>query len=141
MLFLGEYQVNLIDGGRVVIPKKMRITLGKTKTFTLTKGFDPCLAGFKNEDWEKSAKDLMGSSILEMKKLEIKRHLFSSAAILEIDNQGRVVIPKSLLEYAGLIKKKEVVFIGVGTYFEIWEASRWHKYKKETEKNIKVYQS
>jgi len=141
MLFLGEYRVNFTSGGRIVIPKKIREVLGDTKVFTLTKGFDPCLAGFRNEDWEKSAYELMGISVLEMKKVEIKRHLFSSAAVLEIDEQGRIVIPKNLLIYADLFNQSEAVFIGVGTYFEIWSLSRWEKYKKEIEKNIKDYQN
>jgi len=140
MLFLGEYRVNLTEGGRVVIPKKIREVLGKTKSFTLTKGFDRCLSGFRNEDWEKSALELMGVSVLEMKKVEIKRHLFSSAAILEIDEQGRVIIPKNLLSYVGLEKDKEAIFIGVGTYFEIWNQERWERYKKEVEMGIKNYQ-
>ena len=141
MLFFGEYGVNITAGGRVVIPKKIREALGKTKSFTLTKGFDPCLSGFRNEDWEKSAYELMGASLLEMKKIEIKRHLFSSAALLEMDDQGRVVIPRNLLMYANLVNKTETVFIGVGTYFEIWAKDNWETYKKEIEKNIKKYQS
>jgi MraZ protein len=141
MLFFGEYGVNITAGGRVVIPKKIREALGKTKSFTLTKGFDPCLSGFRNEDWEKSVYELMGVSVLEMKKMEIKRHLFSSAALLEMDDQGRVVIPRNLLMYANLINKTEAVFIGVGTYFEIWAKDNWETYKKEIEKNIKKYQS
>jgi len=141
MLFFGEYGVNITAGGRLVIPKKIREALGKVKSFTLTKGFDPCLSGFRNEDWEKSVYELMGVSVLEMRKMEIKRHLFSSAAILEMDDQGRVVIPKNLLIYANLVNKTETVFIGVGTYFEIWAKDNWEAYKKEIEKNIKKYQT
>jgi len=141
MLFFGEYEVNITLGGRIVIPKKIREALGKTKSFTLTKGFDPCLSGFRNEDWEKNVYELMGVSVLEMRKMEIKRHLFSSAAVLEMDEQGRVVIPKNLLIYANLLNKNEAVFIGVGTYFEIWANDKWKTYQKEIEKNIKEYQT
>ena len=141
MLFFGEYLVNVTLGGRIVIPKKIREALGKTKSFTLTKGFDRCLSGFRNEDWEKSVHEFMGVSVLEMRKMEVKRHLFSSAAVLVMDEQGRVVIPKNLLIYANLLNKTEAVFIGVGTYFEIWAKDNWQAYKREIEKNIKKYQS
>jgi len=141
MLFFGEYSVNITLGGRIVIPKRIRQALGKNKSFTLTKGFDRCLSGFRNEDWEKSVYELMGVSVLEMKKMEIKRHLFSSAAVLEMDEQGRVVIPRNLLTYANLLNKNEAVFIGVGTYFEIWEKDTWEVYQREIEKNIKKYQT
>jgi len=136
MLFLGEYRVNFSGKGRIVIPKKIRQALSKTKTFTLTKGFDRCLSGFRNEDWEKETLKLMEGSALEMQKAEIKRHLFSSAIIVEIDEQGRIVIPNNLLEYANLVGQN-VVMIGVGTYFEIWNTKKWEEYSKEIEKNIK----
>ena len=136
MLFLGEYQVNFTGKGRIVIPKKIREVFGDSRTLTLTKGFDQCLSGFKNEDWEKSATELMSNSVLEMQKIEMKRHLFSSAISLEIDDQGRIVIPKNLLDYAGLTDQ-EAILIGVGTYFEIWSVSKWQEYSKEVGKNIK----
>ncbi len=135
MLFLGEYTVNFSGQGRIVIPKKIRETLGGTKTFTLTKGFERCLSGFRNEEWEKGAADLMGTSVLEMQKSEMKRHLFSGAAVIEIDEQGRVIIPKNLIEYAKL-EGGDATIIGVGTYFEIWEPEKWKEYSKHVEKNI-----
>jgi len=138
MLFLGEYRVNFSGQGRIVIPKKIREALGNTKTFTLTKGFDRCLSGYRNNEWEKGAEDLTGPSILEAQKIEMKRHLFSSASPLDIDDQGRIIIPKTLLEYAGL-QGQDVIVIGVGSYFEIWSPLRWGEYSRHIEKNIKSY--
>lgn len=138
MLFLGEFRVNFSGQGRFIIPKKIREALGKTKTFTLTKGFDRCLSGFRNEDWEKETVKLMGNTALEMQTAEMKRHFFSSAVILEIDDQGRVVVPKNLLDYANL-KEKDVVMIGVGAYFEVWNTKEWFEYSQKIEKNIKTY--
>ena len=112
MLFLGEYLVNFSGQGRVVVPKKIREAIGKAKTFTLTKGFDRCLSGFRNEDWEKETVKLMGNIAMEQQTAEAKRHFFSSAVVTEIDEQGRVVVPKNLLDYADL-KGKDVVIIGV----------------------------
>lgn len=115
--------------GRIIIPKKIRDALGAGKTFTLTKGLDSCLSCFRNSDWEKAAKDLLNASPLEMQKAETKRHLFSSAIIAEIDDQGRFVIPKNLLEYANLNNKS--VIIGVGDHFEIWQQQKWTEYIKK----------
>ena len=140
MLFLGEYRVNFSGQGRVVVPKKIRDALAKTKTFTLTKGFDQCLSGFRNEDWEKETVKLMGNTALERQTAEMKRHFFSSAIIVEIDDQGRIIVPKNLLEYAEL-KGKDVILIGVGAYFEIWNTEKWIEYSKNIEKNIKNYAS
>lgn len=136
MLFLGEYRVTFTGHGRIVIPKKIREALETAKNFILTKGFDRCLSGFKNEDWEKGATDLMSNSVLEMQKVEMKRHLFSSATAVEVDDQGRIVIPKNLLEY-GDLEGKEVILIGVGTYFEVWNPEKWTGYIQDVDKNIK----
>ena len=132
MFFLGEYRVTFTGQGRIIIPKKIREALGTEKTFTLTKGLDSCLSGFRNNDWEKAAKELLNASPLEMQKAETKRHLFSSAIIVEIDDQCRFVITKTLLSYAGLTS--EAVIIGVGDHFEVWQPQRWQEYQKKLEK-------
>lgn len=136
MLFLGEFWVVFTGKGRIVVPKKIREVLQKQKTFILTKGFDSCLSGYKNEDWERGTKELMNTSVLETKKIEMRRHLFSSAVTVEIDDQGRIIIPQNLLNYADLTGK-EAIFIGVGTYFEVWSPNRWSLYSKDVEENIK----
>ncbi|MBI4008899.1 division/cell wall cluster transcriptional repressor MraZ [Candidatus Roizmanbacteria bacterium] len=132
MLFLGEYSVTFTGQGRIIIPKKIREAVGKAKTYTLTKGLDQCLSGFRNDDWEKAAKELVSVSPLEMQKAEMKRHLFSSATLVEIDDQGRFVIPKTLLDYAELSNR--AVIIGVGDHFEIWQPQKWQQYQKKLEK-------
>ncbi|OGK24840.1 division/cell wall cluster transcriptional repressor MraZ [Candidatus Roizmanbacteria bacterium RIFCSPHIGHO2_12_FULL_37_9b] len=129
MFFIGEYRVTFSGQGRIIIPKKIREALGTGKAFTLTKGFDSCLSGFRNTDWEKAAKELISQSSLEVQKSETKRHLFSSAAIVEIDNQGRFVIPRTLMEYAGLNNKAAI--IGVGDHFEVWDPKKWDEYIKK----------
>lgn len=133
MFFVGEYQVNFSGQGRIIIPKKIREALGTGKTFTLTKGFTSCLSGFRNDDWKKAANELIGQSTLDNRKEETKRHLFSSSAIMEIDNQRRFVIPKPLLDYAEL--RNRATIIGVGDHFEIWEPQKWQGYLQKIEKN------
>lgn len=130
--------MNFSGQGRIVIPKKIREALGSIETFTLTKGFDRCLSGYRNNEWEKGAENLVGPSILEAQKVEMKRHLFSSASTIDIDDQGRIIIPKTLFEYAGL-HGEDVIIIGVGSYFEIWNPVRWSEYSLNIEKNIKSY--
>jgi MraZ protein len=127
MVFFGEYQVTFTAPGRVVLPKKLRESL-KGNIFFLNKGFDTCLAGYDKEDWESRAKDLLQVSLLEKENIEKRRFLFSSAVYIEIDDQGRFVIPKTLLQYADLLKK--VVIIGVGDHFELWNEERWNEYMK-----------
>lgn len=128
MVFFGEYSVTFTGAGRIVLPKKLRALL-KGNVFVLTKGFDHCLAGYDREDWEKRAQELLNVSLLEKENLEKRRFLFSSAVYLEIDEQGRFVIPKHLLQF-GLLEK-DIVILGIGDHFEIWEQEKWKKYARE----------
>jgi len=125
MVFFGEFLVNFTGPGRLVLPKKIRELL-KGDTFILTKGFDFCLAGFDKEDWETRAKDLLNVSLLNQENLDKRRRLFSSVVYMQIDEQGRFIIPKNLLIYADL--KKEVIIIGAGDHFEIWDKEKWFNY-------------
>lgn len=131
MVFFGEYQVSFSAPGRLLLPKKLRELL-KGITFILTKGFDNCLAGFDKEDWESRAKDLLQVSLLEQENIEKRRFVFSSVVYPEIDDQGRFIIPKNLLEYSSL--KGKAVIIGVGDHFEIWDQDRWLEYNKKIKK-------
>jgi MraZ protein len=128
MVFFGEYTVSFSAPGRIVLPKKLRELL-KGNTFVLSKGFDTCLAGYDKEDWELRAKELLNVSLLERENLDKKRFLFSSAVYLEIDEQGRFVVPKNLLQYGNLNTK--VTIVGVGDHFEIWESTKWEAYSTE----------
>jgi MraZ protein len=125
MVFFGEYQVSFTGVGRIVLPKKIRELL-KGTTVVITKGFDNCLSGYDKDEWESKAKDLMSVSLLEKENIEKRRFLFASTVYIEIDEQGRLVLPKNLLEYAGFNGK--ALIVGVGDHFEIWEVEKWNTY-------------
>ena len=129
MVFYGDYLVSFSAPGRVVLPKKIRELL-KGNIFILAKGFNFCLAGFDKDAWEEKAKDLVNVSLLENENLEKRRFIFSSTVYLEIDDQGRFVIPKNMLDFSSL--KNKVQIIGVGDHFEIWNPENWVKYSKST---------
>ena len=126
MVFFGEYLVSFTAPGRVVIPKKIRELL-KGDSFIVTKGFDFCLAGYNKEDWESRSRELIGVSLLDKTDINKRRLLFSSTMHIEIDVQGRFVIPKLLLQFAQL--KDKVLIIGVGDHFELWSPEKWTDYQ------------
>ncbi len=128
MVFFGEYQVSFTGAGRIIIPKKLRELL-TGDTFILAKGFDLCLAGYDRSSWEDKARELMSFSLLDAENLEKRRFIFSSTSYVEVDEQGRFVIPKPLLSYAGL--KEKAVLIGVGDHFEIWDREKWENYQSQ----------
>lgn len=126
MVFFGEYLVSFTAPGRVVIPKKIRELLNGD-SFIVTKGFDFCLAGYARDDWEARSRELVSVSLLDKTDIDKRRMLFSSTMHIEIDGQGRFVIPKPLLQFAEL--KDKVLIIGVGDHFELWNPDRWNNYQ------------
>jgi MraZ protein len=128
MVFFGEYLVSFTAPGRVVIPKKIRELLSGD-SFIVTKGFDFCLAGYDKNDWEARSLNLTQVSLLDKTDIDKRRALFSSTMYIEIDGQGRFVIPKPLLQFAELTNK--VLIVGVGDHFELWNPEKWEKYQLE----------
>lgn len=124
MVFYGEYEVSFSAPGRIVVPKKIRDLLPGT-TFVLSRGYGQCLAGYARPDWDARAGDLVDVSLLDNEQIQKRRMIFSSASVVEIDEQGRFVIPKALVHIADLSKKATIV--GVGDHFEIWNEEAWQQ--------------
>ena len=120
-MFMGEYNHSIDAKGRLIIPSKFRDMLGDE--FVVTKGLEGCLCVFEKYDFESFMDKLNEKSDLEAKVRKIKRFFISGAQEIEPDKQGRMLVPPTLREYAGL--EKEVVFAGVGGHIEIWDKSKW----------------
>lgn len=125
-LFLGEYDHSLDDRGRVTLPRKIRAEIDE-RELILAKGFDPCIFGFDKGSWEKEAAKHLESPVTDEGGRKLRRYLFSSAEKVEIDKLGRILLPAQLKEYASI--KKDVVVIGAGDHFEIWDRARWEEYE------------
>lgn len=130
-MFLGEYHTNFTGLGRLVLPKKFRQKL-PGGSLVLSRGFEGCIWGFTPEDWEREAGKQLEISATEKEARNLRRYLFSAAEEVELDKQGRFVIPRSLLQYGGL--KSEVNLIGAGDHFEIWDPQNWKKIESDLTK-------
>lgn len=120
-VFLGEYEHNLDDKGRLAVPSRFREELGDG--VVVTRGFDRCLMGFPRAAWEQLAKRVNELSLGQNEARNLRRLLFSGAADLGLDRQGRILIPQNLREYAGL--GDQVIVAGLSTHFEIWAIGSW----------------
>lgn len=124
-MFLGEYYTKFTGHGRIVLPKKFRAEAGEKKEFILSRGFEGCIWGFSVDDWQKEADKQVQMPVTEKEGRDVRRYLFSAAESVHLDEQGRFVIPGALLKYANL--KDEVVLVGAGDHFEIWNVKSWKK--------------
>ncbi len=124
-MFIGTYQHSFDPKGRVIIPAKFREGLGEP--FYATRGDDGTIALFSKKAW-----DALGERIAAMpssKTVGLRRFLFSNAAELSPDGQGRVLIPQKLREYGGI--RKDVVINGAGSRVEIWDEEAWNHYDEQ----------
>lgn len=120
-MFLGEYEHTIDDKGRLAIPARFRHELNEG--IIVTRGFDPCLQVFPRPTWNTLAQRISGLSLGNEEARNLRRLLFSGASEAEMDRQGRILVPPSIREYAGL--NERVVIAGLNTYIEIWSYDRW----------------
>jgi MraZ protein len=123
-MFIGEYQHAIDNKNRMIIPSKFREELGDK--FVLTKGLDGCLYAYPLCEWKIMEEKLKKLPLTSRDARAFVRFFFSGANEIDIDKQGRALIPQSLMEYAGI--EKEIVSIGVSTRIEIWSKSQWDDY-------------
>lgn len=133
-MIIGEYQNRIGDKKRVALPKKFREEIGSK--LILTRGYENCLVLVNPKMWESIAKDVVNGSFINSKIRETSRFLVGSATEVELDEQGRFVIPQPLFEHAQL--EEDVVFIGLVNWIEVWSKSSWYAkletLKKESSK-------
>ncbi|MCX6782099.1 MAG: division/cell wall cluster transcriptional repressor MraZ [Candidatus Magasanikbacteria bacterium] len=128
-MFIGEYSHNLDDKGRLAIPIKFRAELKGGAV--VTRGLDNCLFLYTRNEWEKLAEKLAALPISQSNSRAFARLMLAGAMDVEVDKQGRVVLPEYLRVFASL--KKEVVVAGLYSRLEIWDESKWKAYKTQTE--------
>ena len=120
-MFMGEYNHTVDPKGRLIIPAKFREQLGDE--FVVTKGLDGCLFVYTKEEWHNIEEKVRGISMTSKDARKFSRFFFAGAAALELDKQGRILLPANLREYAGI--DKEVVSVGVFSRVEIWSKERY----------------
>lgn len=134
-LLTGEFRNSLDEKGRLSLPARLRGEL-PDMSLVLTQGVDRCLWLFPPEQWETLSKKLMDSTpLFQAKARLIQRRILAPAQEVEVDKMGRVSVPQSLREWAGLTK--ECVILGITKYIEIWDADEYRKYWEENESEFR----
>ena len=128
---MGEYHHSIDVKGRIIIPSKLRDELGEN--FIVTRGLDGCLFLYPKTHWD----IIIGKykNLPDTKdKRQFLRIFLSGATTCEYDKQGRINIPKPLVDYAGL--SKDCIIIGVDEKLEIWSKERWEAFISVNEENM-----
>lgn len=143
--YIGEYRCKLDEKGRLSLPSKMRAQLSEDNLHSLiiNRGFDKCITLFTKEDWLKEATKLNAVDDYTSEEIRrFKRIITAGANIVQPDSAQRILIPKTLMDYADL--KENVVISARGSKFEIWDATlydeQWNVSPEEMSRLANLFQ-
>jgi MraZ protein len=120
-MFLGRYEHNIDEKGRITIPSKFREALGET--VAVTQGFDGNLQAYPPELFDLLAERIRGLSLMDPNTRKLRRIFFSNAEKIDFDKAGRILLPAFLRASANL--SDTAILVGSGEYFELWSPDNW----------------
>jgi MraZ protein len=130
-MFRGSSTLNLDSKGRLAVPTRHRDFLLSYCSGRLIVTADPskCLLIYPLPDWEPIEKKLNSLSSFNPQTRSLQRLLVGNASDVELDSAGRILVPTSLRQFAGL--EKSVVLAGQGNKFEVWDEEKWQQQNAE----------
>ncbi len=130
-MIIGHYFGRLGEKNRTAIPSKFRRSLGKK--IVVAQWYEGCLAVVAYPQWERIVSQIKDKTFLSSSLRDTDRFLLGNAYPVDLDNQGRFVLPQALINYAVL--GQELVFVGLFDRLEIWDAKAWEERQKYLKEN------
>ena len=129
-MLLGAHEHTIDDKNRLTLPAKFRQAFADG--IVVTRGLDGCLYAFRRPDWDRLLESRLATlDPLSPEGRRLERFFYSGASETELDKQGRVMVPRELIEHAKL--GREVVVAGVKDRLEIWDRAAWRRELAEVE--------
>lgn len=128
-MYFGYYEHNLDDKGRLMIPSKLREGLVAGSTLYVLKGFEGCLSVYNEVAFNKLTSRLENLPYENKDNRKYIRGVLGSVVQLNVDKLGRIQIPTSVLSRYSI--DREVVVIGVGDHFEIWDLKAYQEFEEQ----------
>ena len=137
-MFFGETAINLDAKGRLAVPMRYRDALeeqcGNRMVLTYS-AFDSGSLWLQPEEiWERVRQDVMALSSQNSAHRSLQRRLVGAASVVELDGNGRVLLPPSLRQVTGL--EKRAVLLGMDKRFEIWNENTLNSKRAEEESKL-----
>ncbi|MBE6141813.1 MAG: division/cell wall cluster transcriptional repressor MraZ [Erysipelotrichaceae bacterium] len=125
-MFFGLYEHSIDEKNRLMVPRKMRDEAG-VKLFIM-KGYDGALSIYKANAFEKLVAETESLPFNMRNSRDYVRAMLASACEIDVDRQGRIQIPTTLMNKYNITR--DVVIIGVGDHFEVWSKQAYEEYEK-----------
>jgi MraZ protein len=129
MLLTGTHPRTLDDKKRLTLPKRVREQVGAVTLLFVTPGPDQSLWVYTKDDLERLAAKLDQAPATDAEARVFRRLFFAQMEAVDLDRNGRILIPDRLVQFAGL--EHEIVLLGVQDHLEVWDAARWQAYWNE----------
>lgn len=132
LFFRGINSINIDAKGRLAIPKRYRESISEASENQLIATIDlhsPCLLVYTLDEWEVIERKLMSLPNVDPQARLYQRLLLGHASEMEMDSQGRVLLPSLLREHAKL--EKAAILLGQGNKFELWSQEAWDASRPE----------
>ena len=126
--FSGEYECKIDAKGRIVLPAKLKAKLPEMNTSELVikRGFEPCLVIYPVLEWNKVFLKVSGLSEFDKEFRTFQRSFLRGATEVDMDGNGRILLPKTMTKFAEVAE--EVIVVGVGNRIEIWNPDKYEEY-------------
>lgn len=131
-MLIGQFRSKISPKGRVAFPKKFREELGDSLVVTV--GYENSLMVVSAKEWQSLIEATKNKPFVLGSARDTNRFLLGEASEVNLDEQGRFIVPGYLREYAKM--EEEVIFLGLNKYVEVWDKAAWEKYQQYLNANI-----
>ncbi len=135
--FSGEYECTVDAKGRMLLPSRVKARLPENNAqaiFVTKSPSDPCLLVYTLPEWEKVAEKITSLNEFDENTAFVQRNFLRNTNEIELDNLGRFLIPKRLLEFAEITK--DAIMVGLGNRLEIWNAEKYEQSLVKDQKEL-----
>lgn len=122
---VGEYECRIDDKGRIILPAglKKQIPAEAQERFVINRGFESCLALYPMNEWKKISDEVNRLNLYNRKNRNFVRYFYRGASELVLDGSNRLLMPKTLLLYAGI--RRDVILFAFSNRIEVWAKDKY----------------
>lgn len=122
---IGEYECRIDDKGRIILPSglKKQIPQEAQDRFVINRGFESCLALYPMNEWKRISDEVNRLNLYNRKNRNFVRYFYRGASELALDSSNRLLLPKTLLGYAGI--QRDVILFAFSNRIEVWAKDKY----------------